>query len=49
MNKKFEKKNTNKKHRYAFCLNFFAESNKKKPQNKTKSIKINKNSLYFIG
>lgn len=30
MNKKFEKKNTNKKHRYAFCLNFFAESNKKK-------------------
>lgn len=40
MNKKFEKKNTNKKHRYAFCLNFFAESNKKK---NPKQNKVHKN------
>lgn len=50
MNKKFEKKNTNKKHSICFLSKFLCgKVIKKTPQNKTKSIKINKNSLYFIG
>lgn len=49
MNKKFEKKTQIKNIDMLFVYISLRKSNKKNPQNKTKSIKINKNILYFIG